>query len=89
MAGDWRTMGQGMRRRQGYPSSHVRGAARLPGQMPRDPLATSYDHAGRPEGTKKGPASFWDRAGRGMATEESPYQPPKPPDPPAPLKKVD
>lgn len=65
--GDWRTMGQGIRRRMGKPSAHSVGA-RNPSQLPRFVNNPSDEArtAGRPEGTAQD-TSFWDRA----AKEES------------------
>lgn len=62
--GDWRAMGQGIRRRMGKPSAHSQGA-RNPSQLPRfvDPPAEEGRTAGRPEGTTKDD-SFWDRAAK-------------------------
>ena len=62
--GDWRAMGQGIRRRMGKPSAHSQGA-RNPSQLPRFTNAPGEETrtAGRPEGTTKND-SFWDKARR-------------------------
>ena len=62
--GDWRAMGQGVRRRMGKPSAHTAGA-RNPSQLPRfvnEPSSESRT-AGRPDGTTQDD-SFWDRAAK-------------------------
>ena len=69
--GDWRAMGQGMRRRSGRPSSHLAGA-RNPSQLPRfvnDPSSEPRE-AGRPHGTTK-ELSFWDQARRQESASEA------------------
>ena len=64
--GDWRAMGQGVRRRMGKPSAHSVGA-RNPSQLPRFVNSPGEDvagrTAGRPEGTTRDD-SFWDRAAK-------------------------
>ena len=69
--GDWRAMGQGVRRRMGKPSAHSKGATN-PSQLPRfvNPPPEEGRTAGRPEGTTKND-SFWDRAHRQESASEA------------------